>query len=160
MGWGRRKAQEGGDISILMADSHCTADTQTLIQHCKQLYSNFKNHTITKRDFSQHCSPLYAFLMTQNALGNQARKVTIGWNTPNSTGNIHSLITFTAKSLLEAFTSNKSPYSRLWEMQHFPNTSDPQEQHGKFPSTSPLCNRHNMQASTSSACDLLLKKTL
>ena len=109
------------------------------------VYGVAQSQTRLKRLSSSSSSPpLYAFLVTQNVLRNQTRKITIGWNTPNSTGNVHSLITFTVKNLLEAFTSNKPPYNRLWEMQHFPNTSDPQEQHGKFPSTASLCSRHRM----------------
>ena len=45
-GWGRREAQEGGDICILRADSHCHKQ-QKPTQHCKavilQLKINFKN---------------------------------------------------------------------------------------------------------------------
>ena len=48
-GWGRREAQEGGDICILRADSHCHKQ-QKPTQHCKavilQLKINFKNKSL------------------------------------------------------------------------------------------------------------------
>lgn len=91
-----------------------------------------------KKGLSPHRPHFYAFSDDSECPWklNQRKPPTIWWNTPNSTSNIRSLITFTVKHL-EAFRSDMFLYSRFVEMQYFPNTSPPWELHGEFPS-SPL----------------------
>ena len=48
---GGRETQEGGNIYILIADSHyCTAETNSIV---KQLYSNLKI------DLNKECGPIW-----------------------------------------------------------------------------------------------------
>ena len=49
-GWGGTEAQEGGDICILLADSHgCTPETNTALQSNYPTIKNLKNNK--KADF-------------------------------------------------------------------------------------------------------------